>query len=365
MIDLDRASLDRALPATPGAADWDDVMSRASTHHGRRRRHLVVLAAIALVVVGTASAVCVKTLVLAGGSTALPPQGATPSAPETGELVIHYDGRPGVGHPPVHQVWVYADGRLIWRDEAGPVGVADAAGEVRTGFLEQRLTPEGVELLRSEIVSTGLFDRDRSLSGPSAWNGSFWGTLQTRNGKRLVSVAWGGEEWGFPEVATAKQQLALSRLTEMLSDRASGLPAGAWEVREVRAYVPSRYAVCYWTQGESPPYLRRLLEPSRVSSLLPAAAQDVLRDKDEAYGIWNNDNTAQLKPGMCAEVTTDEARTLAEIFGQAGFEAEPLLPGGGPQGVWDNHRFLIPAPHDVLIAFEPILPHGQWEQMGG
>jgi hypothetical protein len=45
-------------------------------------------------------------------------------------------------------------GRVIWRREGGPTGVDG----VRTGLLEQHLTPEGIELLRSEIISTGLFD---------------------------------------------------------------------------------------------------------------------------------------------------------------------------------------------------------------
>jgi hypothetical protein len=185
VIDLDRASLDRVLPSTSGSADWDDVMDRSRAHQSRRRRHLVVLAVVALVVVGTASALGVRALVLDTGSTALPPAGATPSAPETGELVIWYGGRP---LSPVHQVWVYADGRVIWRDEAGPVGVADAAGEIRTGFLEQRLNPEGVELLRSELIATGLFDHDRSLGGSNEWSGQTrgWGSMQVRNGGRLV-----------------------------------------------------------------------------------------------------------------------------------------------------------------------------------
>jgi len=176
VTDFDHTSLDRILPSAPSSPDWDDVMSRARTQQGRRRRRLAVLAAVALVAVGTASAVCVRAILLDTGSTALPPAGAPPSAPETGELVIHYDGRPGLtdGWTPVHQVWVYAAGRVIWRDEGGPFGVADGTGEVRTGLLEQHLTPEGVELLRAEVISTGLFDRDRHLRLLSAppW---FWG----------------------------------------------------------------------------------------------------------------------------------------------------------------------------------------------
>ena len=96
MTDFDHTSLDRILPSAPSSPDWDDVMSRARTQQGRRRRRLAVLAAVALVAVGTASAVCVRAILLDTGSTALPPAGAPPSAPETGELVIHYDGRPGL-----------------------------------------------------------------------------------------------------------------------------------------------------------------------------------------------------------------------------------------------------------------------------
>jgi hypothetical protein len=57
VIDLDRASLDRVLPSTPGSADWDDVMSRFRAHRSGRRRRLVlasatlaIAAAVALVV---------------------------------------------------------------------------------------------------------------------------------------------------------------------------------------------------------------------------------------------------------------------------------------------------------------------------
>jgi hypothetical protein len=32
MTDFDYGSLDRLLPATPGPADWDDVLSRSGAH---------------------------------------------------------------------------------------------------------------------------------------------------------------------------------------------------------------------------------------------------------------------------------------------------------------------------------------------
>jgi Tol biopolymer transport system component len=57
MTDLDRASLDRILPSTPGSADWEDVLRRSGAGRGARRPRFVALAAAVLVVVvGTASA---------------------------------------------------------------------------------------------------------------------------------------------------------------------------------------------------------------------------------------------------------------------------------------------------------------------
>ena len=49
MIDLDHASLDRVLPATPGPADWDDVLSRSGVSTGARSGGSLRLAAVALV----------------------------------------------------------------------------------------------------------------------------------------------------------------------------------------------------------------------------------------------------------------------------------------------------------------------------
>ena len=39
--------------------------------------------------------------------------------------------------------------------------IPEGANELTSGYLEQRLTPEGVELVRSEVA--GLFDRSRTL----------------------------------------------------------------------------------------------------------------------------------------------------------------------------------------------------------
>ena len=159
-----------ALAPEPLTGDWDEVLGRVSaarngrpplershTHTGHRRRRLVALAAAALVVaVGTASAFgTVRDFVLDRGFIGLPPQGATPSSPESGELVLFYWGPlPGAEDHGKSRFWLYADGRLISLREGA--ALPQAANQLSTGALEQRLTPEGAELLRSEIVSIGL-----------------------------------------------------------------------------------------------------------------------------------------------------------------------------------------------------------------
>jgi hypothetical protein len=372
VIDFDSGALERVLPDTPGPADWDEVLGRSRVRQRRRRRYIAVLSVVALAIVGTASAVGVRTFVLDTGPTSLPPEGAMPSTPESGELVVYYYGRPELsGFPtffvPVNAVYVYADGRVISRREGGAFGVYEpGTGEVRTGFLERRLTPEGVELLRSEIVSTGLFDRDRYVVGS---HGLKWGEIHVRNGDRLVEVAWCCRQ-GTPDTEpTPEQALALSRLTELLSDLPSWLPAGAWEDVEPRAYVPVSYAACFWRWREDwrpPDGSSELLEPSRVLHLLPAAAQDILRGRDVTHSrLAYYENDVPLWRWVCSEVTTEGAHALDGIFGEAGFEREPRFNEDEPDDPAGNLRFQAPGPNGIVIAFEPMLPHGEWEVGGG
>ena len=89
MTDLDRTRLDRILPPTPGSADWEDVLRRSGARHGGRRR-LILLAAVALIAVATASAFAVRAFVPDKAIVGLPPVGATPSTPESGVLEMYY-----------------------------------------------------------------------------------------------------------------------------------------------------------------------------------------------------------------------------------------------------------------------------------
>jgi hypothetical protein len=193
-----------------------------------------------------------------------PPEGTAPSTPVEGELVAFYDAALGGDY-----VFVYADGRVI---SGG--GIGDTNGTAR----EQRLTPEGIELVRSGTVEPERF---------------------------LLS--------------------------------SNPVPASAWEDPDIKAYVPSRYAVCYYTEsGDSNP---RTVNggyeyPSRVVGFFPARARDILlRAATHTYN-------GTPDPIECSEVTTDKARALDDILRDA--------------------RFVDAEGNEIFLEVNTLLPHGEW-----
>jgi hypothetical protein len=342
-----------ALAPEPLAGDWEDVLDRAGrvrkgrrryadSLQSRRRRYLVVLAAVALVVVvGAASALAVRAYVLGQGIVGLPPVGATPSAPKSGELVLGFTFGHTFGDPGRLRVSVYADGRLISERLGDPSGEGDA-----TGLLEQRLTPEGVELVRAEVISTGLVDHDLHLT---SGEGLYFGQIAFRTGDRLVHVTWGDVTWDDvdPDVArqspTPEQASALIRLDARLADPASWLPASAWEDPETKAYVPSGYSVCL--EG------KRGLGLDRILASLPPAAAALLRQQENTPGAYTN--LRGTFPIWCSELTNDEARALERVLDAAGVSGWKDVFGltyGGPGPGKDATEFSL--------TFTPILPEG-------
>ena len=316
------------LAPEPLPGSWENVLDRAGVTRKPARRRLVIAFAVVAVAAAMAAAAvgAVRYFVLDKGFLGLPPIGATPSAPESGELVIQYwidtDGPKGTGEA---RAWVYADGRLI---------------TLRRGFLEQRLTPEGVELLRSEIVSAGL---EHYQPAPGPW---IHNVIRVRIGGDLV-----GYHANFPK-----------RLRERLAEPASWLPASAWEDREIRAYVAPRYAVKYLA-------LPKTLERSRILSLLPAPAERMLRSKDavEEYGQLGSPAFPPLLPitAYVSDLTTAEARALAQALDEAGIERHRRLgeltysfeiPG---TSVDPPRPEKGPVRNEVSILFWPYLPNGE------
>jgi hypothetical protein len=316
-----------ALAPEPLAGNWDEILDRAGARKERRRygfraegrrRLLVVFAVVALVAVVTASAFAVRSFVIDKGFSGLPPVGATTSTPESGVLELYYWVAQPRGRS---RSWVYADGRLI------RLGVSRDNGTPLPGLREQRLTREGVELLRSEIVSAGGFGHAQPPPGSESLQSVNPPTIQVRKGHRLAPLRWASD---------------LRRLEARLADPESWLPASAWKQRVIKAtYVPSKFEVCATAvvRDNTGWHVQRM-RPGRIVSLLPALAQNVLRRRD-----WN------AKDGSgCFAVRTEEAHRLAKALDGAGPAKKGRL----------NYRFNAPGPgRQVWIGFNPYLPHGE------
>lgn len=193
------------------------------------------------------------------------------------------------GYERMHEgfVYVYADGRVIWYadNESSP---PDGAGKYQ--LLESHLSPAGVDLVRSGAVVPREF-----LHHPMS------------------------------------------------------LPANAWADLEIRPYVPSRYAVCYYTDHGPTRYEKRGYEdPSRVLGFFPAAAQTILRDRQRAYepaGLFDGEPASDFDGpvAVCSEATTDEARALDEILADVRVEDAE-----GDEVYRDRHVIF---PHGGLLSW--------------
>jgi hypothetical protein len=225
------------------------------------------------------------------GFIGLPPIGAPPSLPETGVQVDIYPVHGGT-LPFEGLARLYADGRLIWYEfYDGPAGHNGHS----TGYLEQRLTAKGVELVRSKE------------------------DLSSKDPLRIP-------EW---------------------------LPAGEWVDRAVRPFVPSRYAACLEEfdpnariQDRVYPRTGAPMERSRMLGLLPSAAADLLRDKATQRPADD--------PHDCLILTTAEARVLDGHLYAAG-----LAQDEDQNRYVLQYQRAAPNPGKLItITFEPIFPDG-------
>lgn len=278
------------------------------------------------------------------GLMGLPPEGATPSAPVRGDLVLAFTFGHTGGDPGRFGLSVYADGRVIWQR----LGDSEQ-GTSSTGLIEQRLTPEGVDLVLAEVLETGLFDRDRDLGLPP---GLHYGGVEVHDGDRNVHLTWGdaGFEQGSDPIQTSstpEQVGALERLDARLEDLASWVPASAWEDRGFRAYVPSKYQVCYNGEPEAPEQLTR----PQLLDALPAPASNLLGPLDVTGGEFRG--AFGPVPYWCSVVTTDEARSLEEILQDAPGELSTWSQHGPSYGYTRPDRSA-----SIGISFDAVLPDG-------
>jgi hypothetical protein len=243
-----------------------------------------------------------------------------PMEPAVSEAMLHLRWDRGARGD--EEVAVYADGRVIWE-----------IGDGDPGYLQMRLTPEGVERLRSRSVSTGLFEQDQGLTldhGP--------GIMEVRRGDRSVIIGWGEDpsvirSWakavaprglGRTSAATGEQEIEVIELVKFFRDpKAWRLPRRMYVQSEASPFLPSRLVVVY-----------DLGEPDW--STLPSPAREVV-----------SANLQTLGPDGCQVISTDQAWEMARALRQAGIH-----------GGYDSERGLFGFEGaGSFVHSSPALPH--------
>jgi hypothetical protein len=230
------------------------------------------------------------------GFNGLAPQGATPSDPARTDLVEVF-ARPGP--PYLGAAFLYADGRLIWNEYFGDV---EGAFHDSTGWLEQSLTAEGIELVRALAVDGWML-----------------------NGRRSPRV------------------LKPEELPDLL-------PARAWADMAIRPYVPSGYAACLSVMEQENPFLESGMSARDMLAALPRAAADVLRDRPP---VVDSSRSYGDDPRACLGMDVRDARRVDAALRAAGFEQERW--NGPIRGVLDRPEA---GTWWLNVFLEPILPDG-------
>lgn len=290
-----------------------------------RTTGLVVFAlvvALAVAAAGSASARLDSLPTRFGG---FPPKGVEASPFTTGRLLFGL-------RPRATTTWnVYADGWVIWQKwtSSGVASVVpDGARRLDTGYVYQRLTRQGVQLLRSRLLATGLFAHNLLLA---VGRHHAWVFHQVRRGDRLITVSGvpsPDPSWNqrFTDPTPAQTQ-ALASIEKFVADPANWLPASAWADPRIRAFVPARYLLVF---DRSYPDL----------SKLPAPARRVLVQYK------------QLRSHACQIVTTGQARALVQAFVKAGISPA--------QDSADTIAFDLAGlerPYVSYLHLHPALPH--------
>ena len=254
----------------------------------------------------------------------LPPEVPTRACRATGKLVLSLRE---YGTKSFYEVDlnVYADGRMLWQkwDHSAYAGVVpDGANKVDTGFVERRLTSRGVRLLRSRILSTGLFEHRRLRLHAGRQHAKIH--IRVLKGDRWASVEASPKPYrSWREHFTREtpvQGRTLARVVDaLLAEPAAWLPATAWADPEVRAFVPSRY----WFA-----YERNVPDTSR----LPSPARELLQ-------------AALSKP--CSVATTDEARAIFQALAEAGIP---------PSDRTEAYAMASSSPACLTTFAPPLLP---------
>ncbi len=264
----------------------------------------------------------------------LPSEGAVPSEPVVGELVfglwthvVQAEDNAWFGWG---SIYLYDDGRLIWQS----LYPGDATGH--TGLVEQRLTKEGVALLRQEVLDSGLF-------GPDA--------VESHRG--LPALGWLVAKVGDGFEVRWNRDFVDDPIHDRLISIHSWLPARAWADPVPREYVPTHYELCVTNEP------RPTLEPDSETDTentqpLPFSVREILVSATPSHLRWppyENDDTRESKYHHCYDVTTDQARF---IVGE--FDDSPFLERSD-NDVRTAYEGSVWGARSIYVTLTPFLPH--------
>ncbi len=224
---------------------------------------------------------------------------------------------------------MYADGRVIWQkwtSSGDATVVPDGARRLDTGYVQQRLTPQGVQLLLSKILATGLFEHNLRLD---VGRHHAWVFHQVRRGDRLVTVS------GVPSPDPSWNQ-HFTKPTPAQTRR-SRRSRNSWPIRPVgfrreRGRTAGSGRSC------------RLATWSLSIGAIPISRSCQLQPRKVLVQY------KQLKRHGCQILTTGQARALLQAFVKAGISPS------------ENHafdyrlRFRRPAPPAPLRLPHVALP---------
>jgi len=246
--------------------------------------------------------------------------------------VLSFSFHDGPTEAGAFHLFLYRDGRVLW----DRWGASD-------GFQEQRLTSEGVDLVSSAALATGLLDEDRQLLNDRG--GPYYADIVVRIRGRSVHLAWGDDrDLDRGRSPSEEQVAAIELLGQQMQDLRSWLPASAWEDATPEPFVATRYVVSFdWKPEESTLGLDPLL------AALPDRAEDLLRtegiDREEYTNLLGTLHQWEV------EMTLDHVRTLIAFLERAG--ARPTDSPHGPSFELDT-GVVLP---DVTFSVGPMLPH--------
>jgi hypothetical protein len=238
----------------------------------------------------------------------IPPEGTALSTPVEGQpiLVQDYEGEWLLGRqiercPGGCGKWyrthlvVYADGRVLWWND-----LRSGGGDY---VLERRLTPEGVDLVKSGVELTF-----GTPPGPEPFEGK-------------------------------------------------AVPDSAWADATARPYAPPRYSVCFLREMERGTHDLSATEVLRAVDLLPAPARSLLRGAD----------ADPMHPGCLVESTEDARIFYAVLSGMgldsALREIQSLVTPGDTVGSWLLRDAQPILGEPVGVSLHPLWPDGDWHYL--